>query len=416
MRYLLFFLLLLLGPTASAQRYTARELTAAILRTDSLMFDAYNACDTARFRRFLASDLEFYHDQGGLMRGADSTVLALQRNLCSNADLRIYRQAVPGSLQVFPIQHYGAILSGQHYFYHITQNGARMTLEGIARFTHLFKQEGETFRATRILSYDHQPVGQDDAPVRTFLTWNIRFDNPNDGPDRWELRREALAAEVLRLRPAVAGFQEVLARQVQFLEEKLPGYRRVGVGRDDGREQGEFSPIFFDTTVFRLLEGRTLWLSPTPDVPSRGWDAALPRIATLVVLQDKHSGDSLWVVNTHFDHIGKEARLRSAGLLANTLQPALDARVKVVLLGDLNAEPTDPPIQLLKQRLNEACPDIKPELGTFNGFDVQRTTFPRIDYVFFSSPGWTALRYEVLRPLVNGRHVSDHFPVLVQLR
>lgn len=249
----------------------------------------------------------------------------------------------------------------------------------------------------------------------TILTYNIRYDNPNDGADRWELRRDALAKEVMRHRPAIVGLQEVLAHQLAFLEANLKGYRRIGVGRDDGLEKGEFSPLFFDTTAFRLLYSRTLWLSPTPDVPTKAWDAALPRIATLVILQEKNSGDSLWAVNTHFDHIGKEARLHSAELIAKTLAPALAAGQKVIFMGDLNAEPNEPPIEFLKKHFSDACPAAQSNSGTFNGFEIERTQFKRIDYVWYAPGRWKMLGYTVPQPKVGGRHVSDHFPVLVRL-
>lgn len=248
------------------------------------------------------------------------------------------------------------------------------------------------------------------------MTWNIRLDHSGDGPDRWEFRREAMATEILNRKPAVIGFQEVLLNQLTFLEEKLPNYRRVGVARDDGKEKGEFSPVFYDTTEFRLISGRTLWLSPTPETPSKGWDAALPRVATLAILKEKRGKDTLWVVNTHFDHIGKEARLHSAELIVKTLEPALKMGKKVIFMGDLNAEPTEPPILFLQQQLSESCPVIQSDKGTFNGFDIKRTTFPRIDYVWLSKGNWTVENYEVPMPKVKDRQVSDHFPVLVRLR
>lgn len=248
------------------------------------------------------------------------------------------------------------------------------------------------------------------------MSYNIRYDNPQDGPDRWELRREALAAELLQHRPALIGLQEVLAHQLAFLEKKLSGYRRLGVGRDDGAAQGEFSPIFFDTTRFSLLSNRNIWLSPNPAQPGRAWDAALPRIATLAILLDKQQGDSLWVANTHFDHMGEQARLHSAELLAQLHEGPLARGKKVLLMGDFNAEPGSPPVQLLSRYFTDACPQGKSLNGTFNGFELQRSHFPRIDFIWYSGQSLRCVRYEVPRPLHRGRHVSDHFPVIAQFR
>ena len=256
-----------------------------------------------------------------------------------------------------------------------------------------------------------------EAPTESFrvMTYNIRYDNPNDGLDRWAFRREALAEEVLRQRPAILGMQEVLLSQLEFLSAKFKGYQRIGVGRDDGMDKGEFSPIFIDTTVFKLLQSRTLWLSRTPEQPSRGWDAVLPRIATLVVLRDIQRGDSLWVVNTHFDHIGNEARLHSAELIVQTLSAPIKSGKRVIFMGDLNAEPNEAAIQYLQQQLTDACPADQADQGTFNGFEVINRPLKRIDYCWLSAANWQIKRYDVLQPKVNGRQVSDHFPILLEL-
>lgn len=252
----------------------------------------------------------------------------------------------------------------------------------------------------------------------TVLTYNIRYDNPNDGPDLWDLRMEALAETVSSCKPAIMGFQEVLLHQLQFLESKFKGYQRVGVGRDDGKEKGEFSPLFFDTERFDLVQNGTFWLSTTPETPSRGWDAALPRIASLVVLRDKKTQDSLWVVNTHFDHIGAEARLHSAELITKLLGKALKNGKKVIFMGDLNAQSTEPPILFLRGKFEDACPEKLTKQGTFNGFALKEdpnNPFKRIDYIWLSAGNWKIQNYEVPQPKCNGRQVSDHFPVLVTL-
>lgn len=116
------------------------------------------------------------------------------------------------------------------------------------------------------------------AQPYTFLTYNVRYDNPGDGPDRWEVRKDALVGEVLGQHPSVAGFQEVLKSQVDFLDQHMRGYQRYGKGREDGAEKGEFSPVYYDTATFRLITGSTRWLSATPDKPGKGWDAACERI------------------------------------------------------------------------------------------------------------------------------------------
>lgn len=255
------------------------------------------------------------------------------------------------------------------------------------------------------------------AMAQAFISWNIRFDNPKDGDDRWDLRGDALVAEVLAQQPAIIGFQEVVASQLDFLVKGLPAYRHFGVGREDGERKGEFSPIFYNAKSYKLLHGQTLWLSPTPDVPSIGWDAAMERIATVAILMERRTRDSIWVVNTHFDHVGEEARLRSAELLVNALKPVLSRGQRIVLMGDFNLEPQAAPIVSLQQHFVDACPANQSGQGTFNGFDVARTQFPRIDYIWLSPTGWKVDNYSVPQPkTAQGRHVSDHFPVRAVLR
>ncbi len=254
------------------------------------------------------------------------------------------------------------------------------------------------------------------AQPYTFLTYNVRYDNPGDGPDRWEVRKDALVGEVLGQHPSVAGFQEVLKSQVDFLDQHMRGYQRYGKGREDGAEKGEFSPVYYDTATFRLITGSTRWLSATPDKPGKGWDAACERIATVVVLLDKKTGDSLMVINTHWDHIGVEARQNSAGIIKSLLSEWTKSGHNAVFMGDLNAEPGTPPITQLGKFLRDACPSAQSGYGTFNGFELNKKRYPRIDYIWLAAPGWKVTHYKVLHPKVNGRQVSDHFPVLVKVR
>lgn len=246
----------------------------------------------------------------------------------------------------------------------------------------------------------------------TVITWNIRNDNPHDGENAWALRREALAAEVLGHRPAIIALQEALIGQVRFLDGRFGGYRRYGVGREDGKERGEFAPVWVDTARFDLLQGRTLWLSSSPSRPGKGWDAACERIATILILRDRSSGDSLWLVNTHWDHRGEQARRHSAALLLAELKGPLDQGRSVLFMGDLNAAPDAEPLQKLYTRFADACPPQRNAEGTFNGFDPAPAASPRIDYVLYAGAALEALDYDVPRPTLRGRPLSDHYPVM----
>ena len=188
------------------------------------------------------------------------------------------------------------------------------------------------------------------------------------------------------------------------------------MGRDNAHESGEYAPVFYDTATFTLLKGRTIWLSPSPEIPSMGWDATCNRIVTLVILLDRSSGDSLWVANTHWDAAGDEARQHSARIVVDLLAGPIARGKRTIFMGDLNAKAKEEPIHYLRDRLSDACPKGKKGRGTFNRFNRLRMFSKRIDYVWLSPDRWNVENYTVPRPKVKCRQVSDHFPVVVKLR
>ena len=253
----------------------------------------------------------------------------------------------------------------------------------------------------------------------TAITYNIRYDNPGDGEDAWPKRRDMLAAQLRFYQPDIFGIQEGLERQVIYLSEQLPDYQRVGAGRDDGKTAGEYSALYFRSDRFRLLESGTFWLSTTPDTVSKGWDAALPRICTWAHLHDSISGKNIWAFNTHFDHIGKVARAESARLIAAQIAKRNIKNEPVIVMGDLNAEPEEEPIQVLKNSFSESfaaskIPPFGPS-GTFNGFKFHEPVVRRIDYIFTSKNHWTVEQTAVLSDSKNCHYPSDHLPVLARL-
>jgi len=257
------------------------------------------------------------------------------------------------------------------------------------------------------------------AQAVRLMSYNIRYDNPADGEDAWPVRRELLAAQLRFHQPDVLGVQEALHHQLSWLQAQLGPYARVGVGRDDGGSKGEYAAILYRTDRFELLDSATFWLSPTPDKPSVGWDAALPRVCTRVLLQEKTSGRRLWVYNTHFDHMGENARLQSALLLVDSLRAISSTEAGVVLMGDLNAEAQQPPVQALGSWLQDAMeasqqPPFGPE-GTFNGFRFQEPVRLRIDYIF-TKRGMPVERFATLSDSRNCHYPSDHLPVVADIR
>jgi endonuclease/exonuclease/phosphatase family metal-dependent hydrolase len=251
------------------------------------------------------------------------------------------------------------------------------------------------------------------------LTYNIRYDNPSDGEDAWPKRRAFLAAQIRFHAPDVFGIQEGLLRQVNYLKETLPEFAMVGVGRDDGKEAGEFSALFYRIERFKLLDSGTFWLSSTPEKPSKGWDAALERICTWALLLDKRSHKKVWVFNTHYDHIGKLARQASSELILKQIATKNTKNDAVVVMGDLNSEPDDTPIttfktQLLDTKEASLAPAFGPS-GTFNAFEFHKPVTRRIDYIFMGKGKFKVKQYAVLSDSKDCHYPSDHLPVLAVL-
>ncbi|NJN27347.1 MAG: endonuclease/exonuclease/phosphatase family protein [Cyclobacteriaceae bacterium] len=251
------------------------------------------------------------------------------------------------------------------------------------------------------------------------LTYNIRYGLANDGENRWDLRKTGLAKQLLFYEPDVFGVQEALDFQVAFLDSVLQEYDYYGLGREDGHTQGETTTIFFKKAKFRVLEKTTFWLSETPEVVSTGWDAALPRICSAVLLQLRENGRQFWVMNTHFDHVGVEARKNSAKLIVAKMHEINRQNLPLILMGDFNLEPHSEAIQYLSMQLHDSKKNAKrvvfgPE-GTFQGFNLQDPLTRRIDYIFTDKTKVEVLKYAVLTDSKNQKFYSDHLPVFVEL-
>jgi len=244
----------------------------------------------------------------------------------------------------------------------------------------------------------------DESPALRCVTFNIRYDNPDDGVHAWPERRERVIELIESFDADVMGVQEVLPHQRAYLESRLDGYTFRGVGRTDGEKRGEQSPVAYRTGRFEELGFGTWWLSPTPGTPSRGWDAALPRIATWLRLRDKQSDERILVVCTHFDHRGEQARRESAKLLHEKLKGA----PRVILLGDFNATPGSKPHRTLSESFADAAGDD--DRATWCGWDGKPDPGRRIDWILLR--GFEVTAYDVPAWRDAARPESDHLPVV----
>lgn len=256
------------------------------------------------------------------------------------------------------------------------------------------------------------------APIRA-MSYNIRVDVPTDNPT-WIERRPHMASQIAFFDPDLLGVQEARSEMVAYLAEQLPAYDRYGVGRDDGGPTGETTTLFWRRDRFERLTTETFWCSPTPDRPSKGWDAALPRTITRVVLRDRRDGRVLDVRNTHFDHIGVVAREQCAVLVAAMVPAVVDGvAADVVLMGDFNTgQDTEPYRRIVAAGLRDArsiSPVVFGPEGTFNAFDIASDNHGvAIDHLFVG-PTLTVQRFAVPTDSFGGKVISDHFPLVADL-
>ena len=247
----------------------------------------------------------------------------------------------------------------------------------------------------------------------TVISYNIRYDNPNDGENQWKYRKERVANYIKEIKPDIIGMQEVLDPQLVFLDVSLTEFSFVGVGREDGKTKGEYSPILYNSNRLTLLQTDTFWLSETPKVISVGWDAALERICTYAQFKHKETGQKFWVFNTHFDHIGELARIQSAKLIHQKIKMLNTNNFPVIITGDFNLTPDTAPIKILQNAyidIMQKIPIDAKNYATFTGFDKLSNGEDRIDYIF--QKGLKKLRSNhIWLKTISGGWASDHHPV-----
>ncbi|MCD9619259.1 endonuclease/exonuclease/phosphatase family protein [Chryseobacterium gleum] len=252
----------------------------------------------------------------------------------------------------------------------------------------------------------------------TVMSFNIRLNVESDKDNAWPKRKQDVADLLTYYHPDYFGVQEALPEQMKDIKAGLKNYDYIGVGRDDGKEKGEFSAIFYDTNRLDVVKSGTFWLSETPEKPSKGWDAALNRICTYAVFKDKKSKKEFLAMNLHFDHIGNVARVKSSELILKKIKGLNPKNLPVTLSGDFNLTDDSEPIKILSQNMKDTFYHSETKhygpVGTFTAFDVNTVPKDRIDYIFTQGFKIRSHRH------INDRrenllYPSDHFPVIVHL-
>ncbi|MBO4427942.1 MAG: DUF4861 family protein [Bacteroidales bacterium] len=248
-------------------------------------------------------------------------------------------------------------------------------------------------------------------------SYNIRFGTAKDGANSWDKRKAGTPAMLAAQAPDVFGVQEALSFQLDYILEKAPQYRCVGVGREDGRSEGETMAVFYNRKRLKLVKWGTYWLSETPDKPSKGWDAYCKRTATWTLFKDRATGQKFFYVNTHLDHRGKDARLKGLSLIVDNIARMNPEGWPMLLGGDFNVLPSDPCLKALEGKMTDSrmIAFVTDGGPTFNAWgrqsDIESESPRIIDYIYCSGfAGCPSFR--VVTDDYGVPFLSDHYPIV----
>ena len=245
------------------------------------------------------------------------------------------------------------------------------------------------------------------------MSYNIRLGSANDGTNSWAMRYTATGEMLEDQKPDVFGVQEALDYQVRYIEE-MCGYEYVGVGRENGKSEGEHMAIFWNKKTVSMLKWGTFWLSETPEKPSMGWDAACKRTATWALMKDKRTGKKFYFINTHLDHKGAEAQKNGLKLIVDRLSEINPDGYPMVLTGDFNITPDNKALTELDAKMQSArkIAEKTDSLDTYNGWGRGSGV---IDYIYVSGFSSCPEFQTVVKRYNDRKFVSDHYPVVARL-
>ena len=276
-----------------------------------------------------------------------------------------------------------------------------------------------------LCNIDAQISAKQSVPSTRVMTFNIRLDHKGDGKNNWQYRKDKAVQTILEYKIVLFGVQEAFHSQMQDLENGLKDYESIGVGREDGMEKGEYSAIFYNTTNFEEMGSGYFWLSEHPmQAGSKGWDAACERIATWAKLKDKRNGKIIFVLNTHFDHVGEVARRESVKLILQKVDTyTRKHNYPVIVMGDFNANPKSEVIREITNKNNDLhlndsrslSPTVSGPDWTFHDFGRLETPKREvIDYIFVKN-NVRVLNYMITNDTEDDVWISDHCPVVVDM-
>ena len=251
------------------------------------------------------------------------------------------------------------------------------------------------------------------------MSYNIRLGSADDGENHWNIRKDKLKDLINYYEADFIGMQEAQKQQIEYLLENNSLYGFLGKPRDEG-ENSEFSCIFYLKNKYKVLQQDTFWLSETPEKSTKSWDAAYPRIVTYGLFENIKTKKKIWVLNTHFDHVGVVARQKSAEIILKKIKQLQGKQnLPVVLTGDFNSFKTDTWMQPLLNNLQEASSHsiTKPYGGTatWNAFNFKEKPVDQIDFIFSSKNNTVIKKFRTITDFYDFKYPSDHLPIISRI-
>lgn len=245
------------------------------------------------------------------------------------------------------------------------------------------------------------------------MSYNIRYGSADDGTNSWKYRWPATVEMLNDVKPDVFGVQEALDFQVEFISEMVRDYKGYGVGREDGKHDGEHMAIFWNKKTIKMIKSGTFWLSETPEKPSMGWDAACYRTATWALMKDKKTGKKFYFVNTHLDHVGREAQKNGLKLIVDRIASINPEGYPMVLTGDFNVRPSNDCLVDLDKIMTSTRKIAKKtdNKGTFNDWRTDREGGV-IDYIYMSGFSSVPVYETIVKKYADKPFISDHYPIM----
>jgi endonuclease/exonuclease/phosphatase family metal-dependent hydrolase len=253
----------------------------------------------------------------------------------------------------------------------------------------------------------------------TVMTYNIRcgFCEDSSSVNHWSKRKNVVAQIIAKNNPDLIGLQEAEQFQIKDLVQILGNYNWYGVGREDGKEKGESTAILYRKDRFIMDGEKTIWLSETPEIISKGWDAAFNRTVTIILLEDMINSKEFYFFNTHFDHIGEKARTESSKLFVDEVSK-FDKKIPVILTGDFNFSSNSDGYKIITSKLFDAMNISKQKSTggniTFNGFGEDMIPNNKIDFIFINN-NVEVLDHQIDTTTFSGLYPSDHYPVIANI-